>query len=171
MLQSFHKRTHAPTEVETSRGEATPIAAFAMPDESPYHHWEFMFNPDGHISMTRSEGKPTPFGTKKYGMWTVVASDFNEEDARAYVRMNWRDMTPYSVAKRLRQDGNPKYKDLTDAQFEALYHRMTVEEFQRAKPAFLAKEQEEKEKEQEKERQQKQGAAGTSAAGTSAAGA
>ena len=80
-------------------------------------------------------------------IWTVVATDFNEADARAYVRMNWKDMTPHSVAKTLRDMPQHKYKDMGDEEFEALWYRQTVEEFRAALPAFLQKEEEEKEAE------------------------
>jgi len=129
-------------------------------DDRP-EYYAVMFNADGHISMTRSDGKPTPCGTKKYhDLWTVVATDMTDADARAYVRMNWRDMTPYSLAKDLRANGNPKYKHLSDVQFEALWHRQTLEEFQRAKPAFLAKEAEEKEEKEKQKQMQKVPATG-----------
>ena len=72
-------------------------------------------------------------------MWTVVSSTFSEEDAKAYVRMNWLEMTPKTVAQGLREF-HPKFKDLTDEQFELLYKRYTVEEFFERKAAFLEQE-------------------------------
>ena len=80
-------------------------------------------------------------------IWTVVATDFKEADARAYIRMNWKDMTPHSVAKTLRDMPQHKYKDMTDEEFEALWYRQTLEEFRSALPSFLRKEEEEKEAE------------------------
>ena len=74
-----------------------------------------------------------------YKHWTVVAADFSREDAGAYVRMNWKDMTPYSVAKGLR-GVNPKYDGLSDAEFDAMWYRCTVKEFRAKKEAFLEQE-------------------------------
>ena len=89
-----------------------------------------------------------------YKFWTVVSTDMAEDDARAYVRMNWKDMTPYSVAKTLR-DLNPKYKNLSDAEFEALWKRTTLDEFYKKKDAFLAKEKIDLAAEEEREKQKK----------------
>lgn len=102
-------------------------------------HWAVMYNSEGHISMTTSDGKPVPEGTTIYNTWTCVATDLSEEDARCYVRMNWREMTPKSVAARLRVC-HPKFMNLTDEQFEALYYRTTLAEFHEQKAAFLEKE-------------------------------
>ena len=120
-------------------------------------------------ALPASDGTPTPEGTKMYEHWTVVATDFLEEDAKAYVRMNWRDMTPYKVACSMRTTSK-KYKDLTDEQFEALWYRQTIAEFRAAKDGFLVKEAEEaevaKKKEEEYKKQakemeaKKEGAAG-----------
>ena len=144
------------------------------------------------ISMTPSDGKPTPFGTKvsciagvevpwtwglcctaadvlhvsdlgllctplaqMYKYWTVVSTDFLEEDARAYVRMNWKDMTPKTVAQGLRSC-NPKWTSLTDEQFEALYYRCTVEEYFEKKAAFLEQEKIDEAAAAEKEKQDKE---------------
>ena len=87
-----------------------------------------------------------------YKFWTVVATDMNQEDARAYVRMNWRDMTPYSVAKTLR---DTKYKDVSDADFEALWKRTTLTEFYQKKESFLEQEKVDIASAEEKEKQQK----------------
>ena len=133
--------------------------------------------------MTKSDGKPVEYGTKvcvlklffirrattlllshhhsalcaQYynDMWVLIANDFSEADAKAYVRMNWKDMTPYSVAKTLR---STKYKDLTDAQFEAMWYRQTLDEFKAGKGAFLeaeAREEAEKKAKDEAEKQAK----------------
>jgi len=123
-----------------------------MGGDTEHKHWAVMFNDDGHISMTPSDGKPTPFGTKMYKFWTVVATDLLEADARAYVRMNWKDMTPYSVAKTLRDQ--KKYSHLSDTEFDALWYRQTLDEFKAKKDSFLEeeakKEAEEKIEEEEK---------------------
>ena len=74
-------------------------------------------------------------------MWIVVATDFTEADARAYIRMNWVDSTPYSVAKSIRHS-NPKYKDLSDEDFDKRWYRCTRAEFEARKGGFLAKEDE-----------------------------
>ena len=42
--------------------------------------------------------------SQMYKYWTVVATDMTEKDARTYVRMNWRDMRPKSVALTVRLD-------------------------------------------------------------------
>ena len=77
--------------------------------------------------------------SQMYKYWTVVATDMTEKDARTYVRMNWRDMRPKSVALTVRND-HPDYKNLTDDQFEALWYRTTLDEFHANKAAFLAEE-------------------------------
>ena len=77
-------------------------------------------------------------------MWTVVATDLSEKDARAYVRMNWKDMTPHSVAKTLRYMPQHNYHTMTDEEFEALWYRQTLDEFKASLPAFLQQEEDEK---------------------------
>lgn len=83
--------------------------------------------------------------------WICIKNDFEEKDAKTYVRMNWKCMTPKSVAVGLR-DCHPKFKDLTDEEFEALYYHQTIEEFEAGKEAFLA---EEKVKDDAKEAKEK----------------
>jgi len=109
-----------------------------MPDdeeEQPF--WAVMYNKDGHISMTPSDGSSTPEGTIMYNHWTVVATDLSKKDAAAYVNMNWKEMTPYSVAKTLR---DTKFKKYSDEEFEALYHRQSLKEFHATKDAYFAEE-------------------------------
>jgi predicted phosphoadenosine phosphosulfate sulfurtransferase len=97
---------------------------------------------DGALTDCVARGPPD---SQVYGdIWTVVSTDFKEKEARAYVRMNWKDMTPHSVALTLRDMPQHKYKDMTDEEFEALWYRMTVEEFHEALPAFLQQEDDEK---------------------------
>ena len=79
-----------------------------------------------------------------YEHWTVVATDFLEADARAYVRYAWKDMTPHSVALTLREF-DKRYKDLNDEEFESLWYRPTRAEFESSKEEFLEKEKEEAE--------------------------
>ena len=125
-----------------------------MPDdEDPDQKFIVMFNGDGHISMGKSDGEPIPFGTTMFEHWTVVASDLSREDAQCYVRMNWKDMTPYSVAKTMRSQ--KKYRDLNDEEFDALWYRMTPEEYFAAKPEFLEKEKREEARKQAEEEAKK----------------
>ena len=77
-------------------------------------------------------------------IWTVVATDFKEADARAYIRMNWKDMTPHSVAKTLRYMPQHNYHTMTDEEFEALWYRQTLDEFKASLPSFLQQEEDEK---------------------------
>ena len=78
-----------------------------------------------------------------YEHWTVVATDFLEADARAYVRYAWKDMTPHSVALTLKEF-DKRYKDLSEEEFEALWYRPTRAEFEDSKEEFLSQEEEDK---------------------------
>ena len=85
-------------------------------------------------------------------MWKVVSNEFSEEDAKCYVRMNWKDMTPYSVAKTLREH---KYKGMSDKEFDALWYRCTLKEYWAQKDEFLAKEKAAEDAEKAKEEAKK----------------
>ena len=54
-----------------------------------------------------------------------------EEDANLYARMNWKDkmFSPEPQAREDRERGLHPYKEMDDAEFEALWYRMSKEEF------------------------------------------
>ena len=96
-----------------------------------------------HIAPTvKSEGG---------GIGLGLASPFL---AKLYVRNNWPDMTPKSVADGHRKWDHPKYKDYTPEEYDALWKRDTIDEFRKKAPALREaekiKEAEDKIKEAEK---------------------
>lgn len=80
------------------------------------------------------------------GKWDLIADDFTEEEANRYVRLNWKDrlFTPYEQAKDDRARGLVPYVDMTDDEFEALFYRMTKEEYLEAARPEVEKEAAEK---------------------------
>lgn len=112
----------------------------AVPDgpvkpEKP-EYWCVLTDPEGRCSMGRSDTKPVKPGSKFNDQWTIVAADFLEEEAKLYVRNNWKDMTPKSVADGHRKWDHPKYKDYTPEQYDALWTRDTIDEFRKKAPAY-----------------------------------
>ena len=106
------------------------------------------------ISIGKSEAF-CPDG-KGYNEWYVVADDFTEDDANRYVKMNWRDryFSAYPKAIEDRERGYYPYVDLDDDEFEALFYRMTKEEYlEKAQPV---REQERRDAEAEKARKQEE---------------
>jgi hypothetical protein len=79
--------------------------------------------------------------------WKLIADDFSEEDANRYAKMNYKDrmMATYPVAIDARKRGHTPYVEMSDEEFEALFHRMTKEEYFDALPGLLKREQEEEE--------------------------
>jgi len=112
--------------------------------------WCVMTDPEGRCSLGKSDSKPVKPGTMYNDQWTIVAADFSEDDAKLYVRMNWKDMTPKSVADGHRSWDHPKYKHYTEEEYNALWYRMTKDEFIKAAPAARKKEREEAEEEKRK---------------------
>jgi len=121
---------------DAEKGKAV-VAAAPEPEYKPEkpEFWCVMTDPEGRCSTGKSDSKPVKPGTKYNDQWTIVATDFTEEDAKLYIRMNWKDMTPKSVADGHRSWDHPKYKDYTEAEYDALWYRMTKAEFVKSAPA------------------------------------
>ena len=124
----------------SSAGMSTAEEPPNKPDNTEYYSVMLQANGDGHIGISRSPGNIIAYGTKMYDdMWIMVANNFTLREAEAYVHLNWKDQTPYSVAKGIRHS-HARYRELTDEQFEALWYRMTLDEFNEKKAAYFAEE-------------------------------
>jgi hypothetical protein len=86
-----------------------------------------------------------PDGTG-YGKWDLISDQFTEQEANRYVRMNWKDrlFTPYEQAQENRTRGLVPYCKMDDEEFEALFYRMSLEEFMEAQKPEIEKEAREK---------------------------
>ena len=119
-----------------------------LPGLPRHEQWAVMVhNTNKWISIGKAEAF-CPDG-KGYHDWYVVADDFSESDAERYVKLNWRDryFTAYPQAVEDRKRGMYPYQDLNDEEFEALFYRMTKEEYLEAAVPERKKEEEEKAKE------------------------
>jgi hypothetical protein len=73
----------------------------------------------------------------------IIAEDWPEEDAKRYARLNMKDkfMASVAQAREARERGAYPYAQMPQAEYDALFHRMTKEEYEAKRGAVIEQEE------------------------------